>query len=112
MNIESLKSFLKTGVDTANQYMMKFQIKLKENPARAFGDSITAIHQSTKLELYSYILDNIKNNDKLTIEDIKEYYLSELITCGRMPTRSTSPMSNLVDEERTVAIACLLEELS
>lgn len=101
--------------ERADGILARFAEKFASDPMRAFEWSQDAFQAAAVSEATSTLLRYVdslaegKESDDEIGERIAEWLRSEVLRMAKYPPRSTSPQSNLVEQEKLAAYARLLE---
>jgi hypothetical protein len=110
--LNKLLAVLNRGIDEAKAELARFSEKFAEDPAYAFEWATGSVEAAAKLRAWSRVREALTTADTTaTPETIQLYLTEEVLRGARSPKRSTSPMSNLVDESTLAAQAELLDQM-
>lgn len=111
MNMQQLAYTLDFNVKSANDTLAKFQQKLADDPAYAFSWASDAMTAAAKLKVANVVLASIEKFPELTIEMVRKEAATQMRRAARYPARSTSPVSNVMEQEIGAAWAELFDTL-
>jgi hypothetical protein len=95
----------------AREELDKFAANMAKNPAYALEWSGGAFTAAGDYEVCSWILAAVDENAGVGLEKIIKQLERDVLRAARYPSRSTSPTSNLMEQEIARAKAELLETL-
>jgi hypothetical protein len=118
-----LADTLREKLDRERAVIKSFNIGLTEDPARAFESSISTFGAAACLRIYAQALQAITTSEGKpelhrkkqdgttfnTLDNLIEYSQKEVNRRAASPARSSSPTSNLMDQQYLAAWADVLE---
>jgi hypothetical protein len=118
-----LADTLREKLDRERAVIKSFNIGLTEDPARAFESSISTFGAAARLRIYTQALQAITTSEGKpelhrkkqdgttfnTLDNLIEYSQKEVNRRAASPARSSSPTSNLMDQQYLAAWADVLE---
>jgi hypothetical protein len=110
ISTDLLESMMQRDMKSALNTIEKFQQDLAQNPANAFSWAANAFADAAQLELCQAVMHYIEGGHKAQV--ILWWLEKEVQRAAECPGRSTSVPSNLMDTERLVAKAKLLDRLA
>ena len=105
--MERFQEYAVQKIGECEAVLTKFGSKLDEAPAHTFSWADSAVRAAAELELYKKVL--FLSKEGMSFKGIHESLAREAISLARNPARSTSPMHNLVEQERLAARGQLLD---
>lgn len=113
-----LLNSLFTDYQRTQEFLEKFTKRLSENPSgnnffHQFEWALAEVHAAAKLKATQEVLtafwSSENHGEPLPLATVKDYLRERVLSGARNPTRSTSPMSNLLNQAKLEALAELLE---
>ncbi len=113
-----LLNSLFTDYQRAQEFLEKFTKRLSENPSgnnffHQFEWALAEVHAAAKLKVTQEVLtafwSSETRGEPLPLSTVRDYLRERVLSGARNPTRSTSPMSNLLNQAKLEALAELLE---
>jgi hypothetical protein len=106
-----LVEYLKNRKANDDVQIAHFREQLAENPAHAFEWSLESIEAAARIRVYTYVMKLLEEYaaSETTLEKLHDWAAEEVRRRSHNPKRSTSPVSNLIDQEVTAAWAGFLE---
>jgi hypothetical protein len=99
--------WLRGDVETAQGKLARFSADLSKDAANAFRWATDAVKAAAEVKVFSIYLDLVTGRGPDVADKVS---LQEALRGARSPSRSTSPMANLVEECETAAWAELAEK--
>ena len=93
----------KVAIENYNTQQEKFIDELRENPESAMAWSISMFSSVAKYRVALVVKDYFESG--ASESDIIEYMNDQVVRMSRWPARSTSPTSNLMEQEKLAAYA-------
>lgn len=110
---ENLIAYFESQKTAMNNKLIKFQEALERNPAHAFEWGDGALSAAAELKAIAWVLKNLtENEDADAVDRLRKYVAKQVVSRATHPQRSTSVMSNLVEQEYVAAMARIAETLS
>ena len=109
-NSNDLISYLEKEVERARKSLKKFQAGLENDPVYALTWFEGAFTAAAEVKVGAAVLVELKNNS-VTIDDVRDHVERTIRRLAKYPPRSTSPVSNLMEQEENAAWARLYETL-
>jgi hypothetical protein len=103
--------------ERCQEFLEKFTKRLSENPSGSnffhqFEWALAEVHAAAKLKVTQEVLtafwSSETRGEPLPLATVKDYLRERVLSGARNPTRSTSPMSNLLNQANLEALAELL----
>lgn len=114
--LEHLSEAALYEVSSAESRIKSFADKMLKDPAYELAWGGDAFSAAARIKVWSsvhaYIHENPLIADEIRVENVKKEAMNNVIRGARYPERSTSPTSNLMAQEVTVAWSSILELLS
>lgn len=107
-----------TDYQRTQEALEKFTKSLSDNPSgnnvfHQFEWALAEVHAAAKLKVTQEVLTVFWSSETrkkpLPLATVKDYLREQVLSGARNPTRSTSPMSNLLNQAKLEALAELLE---
>lgn len=107
-----------TDYQRTQEALEKFTKSLSENPSgnnvfHQFEWASAEVHAAARLKVTQEVLtafwSSETRGEPLPLATVKDYLRERVLSGARNPTRSTSPMSNLLNQAKLEALAELLE---
>lgn len=108
---QQLEELLEFNIDYTNKAIKEFKKDFNKNPGQALDWSMSVFEKVAENKVNNFLLSIIKKR-KITIEDIYNYLLKEVVNGARYSKHSTSITANLWAECLLQANSRLLETIS
>lgn len=99
--------FLSRRLESARADIAEFAAKLVADPVHAMGWSDDAFKAAAKVKVFSLVEASLANG--ASPEDIAKWGVNAAIRAARDPARSSSPTSNIMEQEVAAAWAEIAE---
>ena len=109
MNVELIMKKVDWSIKSAQEQLEKFKTSLDKDPMYAFDWSGDAISAAVEFKMLTDIKAAIEKG--CTVEKLIEHLTDIALREARYPSRSTSPMSNLIAQEKASFAIKFVDEL-
>lgn len=104
-------------IESAEATLKSFTEKLAKDPSYELSWGGDAFRAAARLKVFKSVQTYLNDQDKLAadevkIENVRKEAYNNVIRGAKHPARSTSPCSNLMEQEVTVAWSDVLEMFS
>lgn len=114
---EKIQRWVKNTIESAQYTIAKFQENLAVNPAYAFEWSDGAFRAAADIKIAHFVQGFLDaevpegTTDEARVEHLRKYATRQVMNGARSPKRSTSPCTNLLEQDELAAWANLLERM-
>lgn len=105
-----VKEWLANEIAAARTTLGKFAEKLDAHPATAFEWGMSAVDAAARIEVFGQLKD-VLDAPTVVLSKVVLAMQRDVVRRSRYPSRSTSPLSNLMDDERMKVRAEFVDEM-